>query len=201
MNFKRFLTEDLNQENIIELIKQDCSQFLKESKQYYLYRGIPNQTDEFIKLVPRIDRKPKNSRPEMQEDFNAAFEKLYGESNIRAKAVFSTGSEMDTQFYAKGKEPYIIFPVDGYTYWWSPHISDIFVEFKDFLYANDYAKDILKDEYPDGSMEEFVESGEYTNKNLVDGFRSRSEIMLICTEYYGIRVNTKIDLDELWHKI
>ena len=201
MNFKSFINEEMTNDNILDLLKKDCSEFLKESNGLYLYRGIPNQSNELIKIIPRSDRKPKNSRVKQQELFNEAFEKIHGIKDIRSKAIFSSGRHADTEVYAHGKESYIIFPVDGYTYWWSPNIGDVYVDFMDFLASNEYTYNTLRDEWPEGSFEEFIEFGEYTNQNLAKGIKSGNEIMILCKEYYGIRANTNVDLEKLWSKI
>lgn len=202
MNFKSFINEEeLTNENILNLIKKDCSEFLIDSKGQYLYRGIPNQSDEFIKVVPRSDRKPKNSSLKQQEMFNTAFEKIHNINDIRSRAVFATGRHSDTEVYAYGKLSYIIFPVNGSTFWWSPIYGDVYIDYKDFLRDNDYKYNTLRDEWPEGSMEEFIESAEYTDKDLARGIKSGNEIMILCKEYYGIRTDTKVDLEKLWEEI
>lgn len=202
MNFKSFITEEtLTNENILDLIRRDCSDFLKESQGYYLYRGMPKQSDEFIKITPRTDRKPKNSSPVVHDMFNEAFYERHGVKDIRSRAIFCTGSEYDSEIYSHGKISYIIFPVDGYTYWWGQESSDVFIDYRDFLIKNDYKYSPLAGEYPDGSMEEFIDFAEYTNTNLVRGIKSKNEIMILCKEYYGIRLDTKVDIEKLFKNI
>jgi len=133
MNFKSYLSEQASSqkfkgfEDIIPLIKRDCSQFLNEAKNYPLYRGIGKRVisnlGDFIFSPTPVNRKSLDSGPNLNFVLNAAIQYKFGIPNIRSNSFFATGSDLVAEGY--GAVLYV-FPTDNYTCAWSPTISDPF---------------------------------------------------------------------------
>jgi|AntAceMinimDraft_17_1070374.scaffolds.fasta_scaffold05100_6 hypothetical protein len=124
-------------EEFTELVKRDCSEFLKEIKpsKHFLYRGVTSSLGDMGIKTPRSDRKPKDTSAEAHEYIGKVFKKYHG-WNPRTEGVFCSGDENYTHHYGR---PYIIFPVNGYKYLWSSKIADIYVRLQrdyDFEYKN-----------------------------------------------------------------
>lgn len=170
MSFKDYLVEDtvLTIKEIYNSIKNECSEFLKESRGNPLYRGIKDSKNPFLEIVPREDRKPRDSYIKSQETFNKFFFEHYGVKDIRSRAVFTSGSLQDVNEYGF---TYAIFPVDGYTYWWSPKVFDLTISYDAALYRG----------------EDIFQKVEYTDDNLHRAINSGKEIMILCKKYYAIR--------------
>lgn len=103
---------------MIPTITEECFQFLKESNGKYLIKNLPRDYMGFTKVKVRI-RKQKN---DFINGVNKAFEskrhEFYGSS------IFAYSSEkLLTE--ESGKEPFYVFPIDGYKFVYNPQVSNI----------------------------------------------------------------------------
>lgn len=164
MNFKSFITEGYKEQ--VELILKDCQQFIKEVGTYGMYRGMKT-SKMFAEVIPRTDRIPKDTPIDKHEEFNKEFNKLYKVKDIRSRAVFVIGSQSSAEDYG---DVYHIFPVDGYTYWWSKTVEDLYKDLDDY------------DSYS------FLRVHTYNNTHLKEALLrfSENEIMLLCSKYYAV---------------
>lgn len=188
MDFKSFITESADP--IADEIAANCSQYLKEimtkksgwESMPLLYRGFTSDQGLVKKIVPRTDRTPRDTSRDTHNNFNIAFHKLYGVKDIRSKAVFCTGRKGDARYYGNEENIYVIFPVNGYTYWWNESIEDIGPELQAMFEPS--AEDIY----------DFLKPPirEYNNNNLRGALYTGHEIMLLCKEYYAVHY-TQLD--------
>jgi hypothetical protein len=126
-------------EEFTELVKRDCSKFLKEIKQSkrFVYRGISGVGKMGIK-TPRINREPKDTSLAGHKYLGNLFKKHHG-WNARKEGVFCFGNPEWAGDYGI---TYIIFPVNGYKYVWSDYITDLTVYVQDdynFSYDGEHA--------------------------------------------------------------
>ena len=159
-------------EEIVTVLKKDCSKFLKEARGVF-WRGSrtgtldPRQHD-IMKLSPRTDRQPRNTPKKVHDALDRYFLDEYG-WKARSEGVFATRSGDHAGVYGPR---WMIFPIGNYKYVWSRDIVDLFDEVLD-LGALDYEEifDI---------MDEFV----YSKYDLADS--GDSEVMFKCKNYYLI---------------
>ena len=197
-----------------ELVKRDCSKFLKEIKQSkrFVYRGISGVGKMGIK-TPRPDREPKDMSLAGHNYLGKLFKKYHG-WNARKEGVFCFGDVGDASSYG---DTYIVFPVDGYKYLWSDDINDLYScmeEEKYMKYDGHYTDfSVLWDEdklctfmmeFDYNSEDEndllFKADNElniliknYSNNNLTKYLTvySNYELVLKCKKYYYIKWSDK----------
>jgi len=193
-----------------ELVKRDCSKFLKEIKQSkrFVYRGISGVGKMGIK-TPRPDREPKDMSLAGHNYLGKLFKKYHG-WNARKEGVFCFGDVGDASSYG---DTYIVFPVDGYKYLWSDDIRDLYscveedrgLKYKGYyvnyciLWNENALFDFMKD-YDDEDDILFKADNElniliknYSNNNLnkyLTGY-SNYELVLKCKKYYYIKWSDK----------
>ena len=202
--FKQFILEG-SEPNIIELIKRDCSKFLKESKlkRFFkesllqpVYRGLEPPTYQVTKLAAstddenihwfegtvRTDRKPLSTKQEHHEIVDNLLKQQFG-WNVRSAGLFCSGSIDTAGFYGK---VHMIFPIGDYEFVWSKKYSD--------LYGEVMAVYNLDIEEAERLINALIANGKYTNRNLVEAIKSKHEISFKCDRYYAVR-NTDISAE------
>jgi hypothetical protein len=139
MKIRKFLNENSNKDETIELITKDCQPFLKECKNLgrFLYRGsqtIGNELSQskFIKKTPflysvltRKNRTSSDTPIELHKYLNEQFKKKFGWF-VRSEGVFTTFDEETASKYGSS---YIFFPIDNYKYIYSNEVTDIYEHF------------------------------------------------------------------------
>lgn len=158
---------DVSYENIffkfIEGIRENCQQFLVESDGFPMHRGSHKLRSPFhdIRSTPEY-RLPVDS----PLGFQTIADKYFKNNNFEARrhnSIFVSGHSESIDFYGKH---YIIFPKDGYSYTWSPHVND----FHAYLY-----RDRSKSE---SVIYEKIAQAEYKKTELKEALLSGNEIMV-----------------------
>jgi hypothetical protein len=185
--------KSFSDEEVIALIRKNCSQYLKED--VTLYRGYKAQV-KFFEKTPRTNRRPKDLPFVVHEALDEMFNKKFKWSP-RSEGVFCSP---DTGATARYGTTYFFFPFDGYKYLWNPGIRDLFdsVEFM----VRRYFKE-LQNKYEHESVygiQDFIgvvddnefktlismftdkNLNSYSNKNLKKN--DRNEVMVKCKKYY-----------------
>lgn len=109
--------------DIVKLIKQNCSQYLRnKAKRAMLYRGLHEEDTpgDFFKSRSRTDREPQGMSPNMQALYNA-YLKSKGILANRTNSIPTTPNKHHAKRFGK---PYLIFPIDGYN-WSSQKVKDV----------------------------------------------------------------------------
>ncbi len=99
---------------------------LESSKYHMLYRGMMFIDDDFGVMYPIENRKTIDTPKFISEKFNELLYDKFG-WYPRTEGVFAFQKLGSSSNYG---ESYMIFPVDGFEYIWSPNISDFYIEFK-----------------------------------------------------------------------
>lgn len=146
-------------ESIAKFIMKHCSEFLEVAKstKNFLYRGDSNHIEDFFIGRTKEDRNPLNSMPHEQIGFDAAIANL-GFKALRSNSIFCTTKRMWAASYGRC---YIIFPMNGFDFTWSPNVSD-------FYQANFRIRD----------WDAFARSCDYKNSDLVGALSSTNEILI-----------------------
>ena len=215
MRFFKFINEetaDLDDMNrVANIIKKDCSKFLKETGNIPIYRGMKGLDVGPLKIKSVKERKPLNTPGKIHDLLNRLFNKRFKWS-VR-NGVFVSGNIKDAKFYGLD---YRFFPIGDYDYVWSPVVQDLFgynekfgisaLDFESlkniYLYPKTcdtsgwFLHNYVK-EYPEASNRELIEMcknklvrfyedliSTYKNNNLQEGIKSGMEISFNCKEYY-----------------
>lgn len=156
-------------------ITKECSEICYEytMTNAFLYRGS-HPYDSFDKIIPRMDRKPMNTNPEVSAMFDEEFEKLFG-WKPRSEGVFCTGRNVRSELYG---DPYIVFPKNGYQFIWSKRINDLYIDSGIYGYNMDKVEEVSK------KIRSLVLS--YRDHGMRKAIRSGVEVTIKCDYYYVI---------------
>ena len=183
-------------QEVLYLITANCTQSLHAMTKAnnFLYRGSKSAPAEIFHGASRQDRTPLTSTKEFHNNINSALT-LAGFKANRSNSIFCTGSMMDAVSYGGSKNIYLIFPIDGFNFTWSPKITDLYVD-EYSLWGQDYdsfdKRTIFYREpnAPVTLQKEFLERTQYRDTDLDTAIRSGKEIM-ISGEYYAINFKYK----------
>ena len=199
MRLLHYINEENELEKIAPILKKECSQILKVMKKdVFLYRGMKKGGEPFIERVPRTDRTPLDTSTTMHDIMNEYFKEKFGWA-ARSEGLFCTTSPSQARFYG---DVYIIFPVNGYKFIWSPLVHDLFDK------QNKFIKSFMKDRAGTKSdLHAFIDMSQtnsreikedvfsmldnlkYTDKSLQKSIIFNSEVMVKCNKYYAINKN------------
>lgn len=166
-------------QDFVTVVRAQCGEALNAMKSAgrFLYRGLFNSAPEMFHGRPRENRQPLNKhRLQSQLMFDAALSKQGIKAN-RSNSIFCSGDLSQAYVYADNdKDVYLIFPINGFDFSWSPHVRDLVSE------PNYRWNQQTEQEFYD----KYIISQEYTNTNFDKALISGYEIM-IHGEYYAIR--------------
>jgi len=158
---------------MVNIINSECSQFIGESESFPLLKNLPSTYGDFHKVKVRIKKK----QDDLSKIFNNAFHEAH--SMIRESAVFSNG-EMSFIPANNEKEPFFIFPINGYQYLYNSEVESL-TEHNDVL---NKLSTLLGDK--NMVAETLIELLKFTykNNNLIEGINSGAEILFFNIPYY-----------------
>ena len=181
MRSNEFLIENWlnieNEDDIADLIKQNCAPFLSHKMMKPFYRGIRQFPDSKIaEFVAPVGRKPKDLPLAAHTYCDAWFLKNFGH-RYRSNAVFTSGNQPIAMQYGT---PYIFLPIGNFEICWSTSVEDLFntvdsyVESigKDYSYLRD-APEVLDNVLLD-----------YRTGDLSNAAYSGNEVMFACKRYF-----------------
>lgn len=182
---------------VVSLIEKNCKLALHSMMQAssFIYRGI-KKTENIPPVVfmgqPRIDRKPKSSTEAFHDNVNLAFRMAKFKAN-RSNSIFVTSVIGDAAMYSISNL-YMIFPIDGFAFTWSPKINDLYVNeyrlFGNSEEAHYKRMDFFYNKPSPELIQEFLEKSHYTNKDFGAAIKSGNEIM-INGKYYAVHTKYK----------
>lgn len=154
------------------LVVKNCSESITAMRETrtLLYRGLRGHGyPDAFKGAPRNNRVPTSmSRYANSVEFDNALLKA-GAKAIRSNSIFCTSSNAFASNYATNGGIYIIFPVNGFNFTWSPTTKDSIEWFQD-----------LEPNY------DAIVRDNYTTKDFIAALNSKHEIM-ISSEYYAFK--------------
>lgn len=171
----------------IHPILAECSEFINESNRLPILKNLPIQYNDFHKVKVR----QRKRMDEFTHTFNEAFDEI---PNLRQRSV-ATNGEISFIAEKEGKEPFFIFPVDGYKYKYSLEVTN---SKEDYQQAFDTILEMLEDK----EVMELLLKYTYTSKNLKEGINHGAEIMFYnISHFYAIRASKYDNYSDLLEKI
>jgi hypothetical protein len=169
-----------NKEKVYQFIQKECGDFLAESNNIPVYRGMAatGGWDQAI-MTTRKDRWPRTTPPEIHNFLDNLFYKKFG-WRARSSGLFGTG-DFDWATYFTKNYVYRIYPADGYTYLWAPDIKDLFNEL-------DITVVMGKVKYNKKELQQIIPRS-YKTTDLVEAIKSGHEIMFNCKRYAVVAVD------------
>lgn len=167
--------------HLVETIKRDCQQFLREMSntdlsEHRLYRGM-RSSDVYRTIKVRKNRQPVDTQQLIHDSTNDWFESKFG-IKARSETVFaSTGTKLASRYGTV----YSIFPIGEHTTIWSPTVMDLYIS---------------TNHLTPSEVIEFLEDSEYQigGISLATRGKSNRELMIKCDSYYAIRNDVMSDI-------
>lgn len=164
---------------IIDLIKTNCSDAVAAMQQcgQFLYRGAGVKHLAFHGRS-RENRRSLSMLNWQQEVFDKAMT-AYGFTALRSNSIFCSGSFDQAKSYG---HPFIIFPVNGFSFLWSAEVRDFVIK---AYPIGDACKDALKSRDPIGAIQNnVIRPYKYSDSNLGEAILAGHEIS-VHGEYYA----------------
>lgn len=163
----------------LSVIKAECSQFLKETAGFPLFKPLPAAYTD----VQRVKVRLRKTSDIVQTALNEAFSQRF--TNLSQRAIF-TYSTQPTLFVEQ--DMFYVFPRDGYQYLYSKEVTNS---------SSDYRKviDTLFEQYSDMSKASALISDllkyTYASTDLVEAVKAEAEVIVYGVPYYyAVRATT-----------
>jgi hypothetical protein len=126
---KEFTPSNTNSKYSYSKFLSDCSESIAAMQQSrsFLYRGMTDNMPDIFIGRPWGKRKPKDTSTDVQKEIDKLF-KLAGFTALRSNSIFCSGSIGQARDYGN---PYIIFPINGFSFTWSPKMYDLYHQLGD----------------------------------------------------------------------
>lgn len=175
-----FLTDDMKED-----ILADCSNILKVYKKHpgkFFYRGAKDFATQwqYQKASPNF-RRTVDTGDQIQFATDQSLRKL-GARAFRENSTFATSQLSSAAYYGS---LYIVFPIDGFRYTWSPLIRDFY---SDFVYEHGRSEALRIAQSPELLQQVF---NYQFDKGLDKALLVGHEIM-IHGNYYRVRCGTDV---------
>jgi hypothetical protein len=157
-------------EEIFSFIDVHCSDFLKaKAPGKFLYRGIHTDKDFFLGSSP-TDRKSMGQGVIKQKVLDT-FLTRSGFTSLRSNSICTTPSR---QRAAGWDTPYYIFPINGFSFAWSPKIDDIGGDYDLYTWLKTYVGKAITGK----DLELFEAIWQYSQTDLSGAMLSGHEITI-----------------------
>lgn len=166
---------------MLPTLSYECSEYLIESNGKPLIKNLPRNLAGFSKVKVRHRR----SSNKFIESFNGAF--TDERSKLLQRSIFAHGEKSFIASEDSTREPFYIFPVDGFRYMYNPSVATTTEYEKTFetLVSN------IGQSAPD--LFQKVLKYDYIFDRLADGISGGSEIIIYGIPYYFALRKSLID--------
>jgi hypothetical protein len=159
-------------EEFVSYIQENCSDFLRQAKRQRMYRAVDWYSEQVLLMTSPTNRKPRDLAPRHQQMVDQVLMKR-GLTALRSNSIFCLGNLSEIKEY--GDDRFVVYPVNGFSYTWSPQIHDL----------------LFFSKWRDQEFLEFVENVEFLNTRLDEGLKNGSEIYIHGKYVFAI--------DDIWH--
>lgn len=172
----------------IQLVREHCSQYLKEAAGFPLLKALPASYADFQRVKVRMQKH--------KDALNEVFDKAFGEEfyNLRQRAVFAKTTLTESK---DGFETFYIFPTDGYKILYSTSVTN---SNSDYRQVVDTIVEQLEDHQQATELLSDVLKMSYRTDNLCEGIASNAEIIFYGIPfYYAVRASVVTDYRKLFY--
>lgn len=158
-------------------ILHNCSQFLRESEGKPLYRLLNSSGDGFRRIKIR---KKNRHEFELEKYFDKAFSHEYKDVRLRSVIAHTSPPAQEDP----SREPFYIFPTDGYKALFNRQVSDYVEYIKELQLSIDGCGN------PDQLMEMLFSYAYVSTDNIQEAMLPNSTILIYgIQDYYAVRVS------------
>lgn len=170
---------NIKNNNILSLIKKDCSDFLLKSYDNPLIKNLPNSYEDFKKVKIRIKKR--------QDIISELFNNSFNHSFLKEKSLFVNGFSKTN--ISDNTEPFYIFPINGFNFMFNPKINSIKEYYESLIKLNS----ILPNNVSNNVLIELFKLT-YIKDDFKNAILSEAEIIIYNIPFYYC-VKTKIFKD------
>ena len=153
---------------MIPTITKECGQFLEESRRKALIKMLPTEGIGF--------RRVKVRKKDWDSSFISSFNNAFNDyKNLMQRCVLASSEPEEIV----GREPFYIFPVDGYQYLYSPAVESAKNHYEGLFHK---ISDCVKEHSVDLFMD--ILQSEYVSDNIEIALEHNYEIILYDIPYY-----------------
>ncbi len=179
--------EQENYSKIFSVIQKNCSTILdcyKQTNPKILYSGIKREKSPYFFEKSPINRQPKDVDPEIQTIVDSKL-KVTGFTALRSNSIFCSSYSLQCRNYG---HIYIIFPINGFGFTWSPAINDMYRSKMTGIQigSTNYSHQSLSFD-----PEVFVKFWKFDHMDLIGAIKSGNEV-LIHGNYIAVEPNTEL---------
>lgn len=181
-------------DSIVPMITKNCKRALHcmRATHGFLFRGIKAGQ---AKALPRVflgasrdNRNPTSSSATFQRNIDLTLSNA-GFNALRLNSIFVTSNIHEASLYSS-QNLYMIFPIDGFKFTWSPVISDLYINEWKMWGDDDIAFNTRQEFYNHENaspelQKRFLEITRYTDTDFTSAMKSGNEIM-ISGRYYAV---------------
>ncbi len=211
MRYNKYLKESDSTDiySLLANISKNCKPFLKEWLPVYkktgtfLYRGTDTR-DYFGTKTVRTNRIPMSTPEELHNEIDDLMYDMYG-IHGRSKSIFCTFNPDDAGGYG---DIMLVFPIGNFKYLWSKDYEDLYISLARLSNNNDgfdmkaYISRRISQDGKDKNTKVLrkMVSG-YRTDNLYGAYKSESEIMVQCHQYYYISYEMERTVEDYFNNL
>ena len=191
MKSNEFLTEDklASPARMLTLLQQNCKSFLSQAGwDNPLYRGVSSLLPPVSIQTNRPGRAPTSTNKAISKLADDWFLEKTG-VRYRSNAVFTSGNHSHSGSYG---HVYIVYLIGDFKFCWSPIVEDMFMMISG-LQPHVARRATEPTQIPNHIKSEIVRllgEANYKTDDLVAATCSNSEIMVHCSKYYLLDIDT-----------
>lgn len=168
--------KNFSDNKLIEFIERNCSDCLKDYRKTHriLYRGLRRVDDNIFVGTSPINRKSVDLPMLIQNIFDDKFKQLHFDAR-RSNSIFCVPSAWTANKYGNA---YMIFPINGFKFTWSPKVWDLYNYIGGLENAS---KEVVKDTImitKSMSLKEFQKEFKFINENFSKALKTSNEIYI-----------------------
>lgn len=169
-----------------QIINERCNPFLQELENYehYLYCVLPvlDLDSNNTTIIKGYEDNNSHIPSYLKDAFNVIFEKYYGVPFHKGMHCYFCDQPIP-----QDHKQYIIFPIDDFSYCWSPDVDSIF----DY-YVSHMSENRIDNEFDYDEVMDYIDTEvqhKYVNNRIIDAIDTFNEVMIYCDEYLAIPVD------------
>lgn len=172
--------------SLIDIITEQCSQFIYQSEGRSLLKNLPENYNDFHRVKVR-----KRKGDSVSSQFNKAFDYY----QLRQRAVFANG-ERSLEESEKGFEPFYIFPINGYKYLYSRKVQNSNLDYRKSFNS---ILETMGDKRGASVINDMLQFSYIDNEELSEGIDSGAEVIIYNIPYfYALRVSTLTNYEDFY---
>lgn len=172
-----------------DLVRRDCSRFLREAHDLPLLKALPSGYTNFKKI------KVRKKKSQINTPLNRVFRNTVGIDLYETTMFASKNTSINDTF---NMDLFYVFPVDKYKFLYSLEVKNTSISYGTLL---ETLTEVMGSTSSEQVVSELIELN-YVQDNLADGIKSGSEIVFFgIPKYYAVRCSVFNSYEKLLEEL